>query len=31
MKILQLHNSYIYRGGEDAVVELEKNLTKIIK
>ena len=26
MKILQLHNSYIYRGGEDAVVESEKNL-----
>ena len=26
MKILQLHNSYIYKGGEDVVVELEKNL-----
>ena len=26
MKILQLHNLYIYKGGEDTVVELEKNL-----
>ena len=26
MKILQLHNSYIYKGGEDVVVELEYNL-----
>ena len=26
MKILQLHNLYIYEGGEDTVVELEKNL-----
>ena len=26
MKILQIHNSYKYVGGEDVVVELEKNL-----
>jgi len=26
LKILQLHNSYIYKGGEDVVVELENNL-----
>ena len=26
MKIFQIHNEYIYRGGEDLVVEQEKNL-----
>lgn len=26
MKILQIHNEYIYQGGEDSVVENEKNL-----
>ena len=27
MKILQIHNSYIFKGGEDTVVENEKNHT----
>ena len=26
MKILQIHNSYIFKGGEDTVVEQERNL-----
>ena len=26
MKILQIHNAYIFRGGEDTVVEQERNL-----
>ena len=28
MKILQIHNEYIYKGGEDAVVEAEKDLLR---
>jgi len=26
MKVLQIHNEYMYKGGEDTVVEVEKNL-----
>ena len=26
MKILQIHNEYIYKGGEEAVVKEERNL-----
>ena len=26
MKVLQIHNEYIYKGGEETVVEEEKNL-----
>ena len=28
MKILQIHNQYKYKGGEDTTVEDEKNLLK---
>ena len=30
MKVLQIHNQYHFKGGEDIVVENEKNYLKVM-